>query len=435
VEYTNSKNIPLIMGADSNGHHILWNSYKTTPRGRIICELINKYNLNVENKGDLPTFTNTRGFKSVIDITVTNKSANKLIKSWEVDQKPSLSDHKMILIKLDIGNHTTSYKICTENIKWDEYKEEVTKALDKQPFRYKVSGSPQERVDKDTKFINNILMDVFNEMCPLTKITRKSKVPWNKEVDKTKKKALKQKSETIKSSTEDNRTTLKAKERDYRRELQKIGRQGWKDFCSTTKSKSKVAKFPKQRNNEWERLNCLKLPNGEFTKTTEETLTFLADTHYPENDHQRQVTLTDTQDQLEDEFITNESYRRAIKTLQSKKAPGPDKVMNEMMKACSDILELPLKHIFKRCLKHSISPTQWKINKGVILAKPDKDDYSHPKAFRIISLTSNIQKLMEKMILIYLEDKVGIGKKLTKNQFGFRKRKCTQAALHKLTKL
>ena len=433
VEYTNSKHIPLIMGADSNGHHTLWNSYKTTPRGRIICELINKHNLNVENKGNLPTFTNTRGFRSVIDITVTNKNANKIIKSWEVDKNTSLSDHKMITIKLDIGNHTTSYKRSTDNIKWDEYREEIKKALEKQPFRFKEGAMPQERIDKDTKFINKLLTEVFNEMCPLIKITHKSKVPWNKEVDSLKKKVLKQKSTTIDCTTEENRNNLKDKEKDYRRELQRIGRQGWKDFCSTAKSKSKIAKFPKQRNNEWERLNCLKLPNGEYTKTSEETLKYLADTHYPVSDIHRLAMKTDPKDRVEDEAITSETYNRAIKSLQPKKAPGPDKTMNEMLKACSDLLELPLFHIFKRCLKHSISPTQWKTNKGIILAKPEKEDYAQPKAFRIISLTSNIQKLLEKMILIYLEEKVGIDKKLTKNQFGFRKRKCTQTALHRLT--
>ena len=433
VEHTNNKNIPLVMGADSNGHHTLWNSYKTTARGRMICELINKYNLNVENKGNLPTFTNTRNYKSIIDITITNKSATKLIKSWEVEQKPSLSDHKMITIKLDIGNHTIAYKRCTDNIKWDEYKEKVKKALEKHPYKYKTNGTPQERVDKDTNFINKTLMDVFDEVCPLTKITHKSKIPWNKEIDKIKKKTLKQKSNTINSSTTESRKNLEEREKDYRRELQKIGRQGWKDYCSTTKSKRKLAKFPKQGNKEWERLNCLQLPNGEYTKTATETLKFLADTHYPENDQHSQQTVPETQDQIEDEIFTTQAYKRAIKTLQPRKAPGPDKIMNEMLKTCNELLELPLTSIFKRCLKHAISPTQWKVNKGIILAKPEKDNYSHPKAFRIISLTSNIQKLMEKMILIYLEEKVGIDKKLTKNQFGFRKRKSTQAALHRLT--
>ena len=33
VEYTNAKNIPLIMGTDSNGHHILWNSFKLPLEG------------------------------------------------------------------------------------------------------------------------------------------------------------------------------------------------------------------------------------------------------------------------------------------------------------------------------------------------------------------------------------------------------------------
>ena len=105
-----------------------------------------------------------------------------------------------------------------------------------------------------------------------------------------------------------------------------------------------------------------------------------------------------------------------------------------MIKTCQEALKDPLLHIFKQCLNSARSPKSWSINGSIILAKPNKDDYSQPSAFRTISLTSNLQKLLEKMILIYLEETVKIDKKLTKNQFGFRKKKGTEAALHKLTR-
>ena len=105
-----------------------------------------------------------------------------------------------------------------------------------------------------------------------------------------------------------------------------------------------------------------------------------------------------------------------------------------MLTTCQDLLKDPLLHIFKQCLNQARSPKTWTKNGSIILAKPHKDDYSNPRAFRIISLTSNVQKLLEKIILIFLEDIVKIDKKLTKNQYGFRKRKGTEAALHKLTR-
>ena len=62
--YADNSNIPLIMGSDTNGHSVLWNSYKETERERILCNLINDLDLNIENTGKAPTFVNTRGFSS-----------------------------------------------------------------------------------------------------------------------------------------------------------------------------------------------------------------------------------------------------------------------------------------------------------------------------------------------------------------------------------
>ena len=52
-------------------------------------------------------------------------------------------------------------------------------------------------------------------------------------------------------------------------------------------------------------------------------------------------------------------------------------------------------------------PKKWKECLGVILAKPDKPDYSVPKAYRIISLLNCLRKVLEKIIatrLSYLAD-------------------------------
>ena len=74
------------------------------------------------------------------------------------------------------------------------------------------------------------------------------------------------------------------------------------------------------------------------------------------------------------------------------------------------------------------------LSNGIIIPKPGKDTYNNPRSFRIICLTSNLQKLLEKTILKYLELDIKIDKKLTKNQFGFRRGSSTEAAIHKLTR-
>ena len=57
-----------------------------------------------------------------------------------------------------------------------------------------------------------------------------------------------------------------------------------------------------------------------------------------------------------------------------------------------------LKYIFAASLKLRKVPPQWCISNVIFLPKPGKDDYSVPKAFRPISLTSFVFKAMEKVI-------------------------------------
>ena len=115
------------------------------------------------------------------------------------------------------------------------------------------------------KYINNILQESLNEICPRVEITHKTKTPWINELENLKRKTKKRKSETIHSSTPSNREEYASQERDYKRELQRIERQCWRDFCSNEKSYKKLAKFPKPKRKEWESLNTLKQQNGEHT--------------------------------------------------------------------------------------------------------------------------------------------------------------------------
>ena len=84
VDFTKSKNIPLIMGADSNGHHILWNSFKKNDRrGIFLAQLMEELNLSVANQGKNPTFQNSRGHKSIVN---RGYPVNCSFIQWPVEQ-------------------------------------------------------------------------------------------------------------------------------------------------------------------------------------------------------------------------------------------------------------------------------------------------------------------------------------------------------------
>jgi hypothetical protein len=74
-------------------------------------------------------------------------------------------------------------------------------------------------------------------------------------------------------------------------------------------------------------------------------------------------------------------------------------------------------------------PKRWVKSKVIFLAKPGKEDYTDPNAFRPISLCSFLLKGLEQLVLYHLEEKCLIKKPLSKAQHAFRKNKGTDTAL------
>ena len=81
-----------------------------------------------------------------------------------------------------------------------------------------------------------------------------------------------------------------------------------------------------------------------------------------------------------------------------------------------------------------VTPQSWQEAEAIYLPKPGKSDYRQPKSFRTITLASNLQKLMERLVLWHIEVDQKVHKKLNKNQFGFRRGASTDTALHKVVR-
>ena len=452
VEFSKTKNIPLIMGADSNGHHTLWNSFKQNDRrGILLAQLIERLNLTVANKGKKPTFLNSRGHKSIIDITMSNKKGDNLISNWRVSSDTSLSDHKMIVFNVDLGNKWESYERRFKDMDTEKYKTAVGKLLASKPIRARTGKYKRSNIDESVKYINKVLNNALDETCPMIKITHKSKVPWTRDLNKLKIKAKQTKNSAIAAhskkaslSTEEIaaiNAEQTATEAIYKKAIIEQDRKAYREYCSNISHSKNLAKVPKKKSQQWEQLNVLRKADGSYTEESSDTLEVLAAEHFPTDTQPGPLTPRTNEpfESSEDQNTICEIFHstrmdRVLKSLPLNKAPGMDNIRNKMVVAAWDHIKQPLQHIYKQCMTYSYCPASWKTCKGIIIPKEGKDDYSNPRAFRIISLTSNLQKLMERLILDYLERNTGVDRRLTKNQFGFRKRKSTEAAIHRLTR-
>lgn len=51
-----------------------------------------------------------------------------------------------------------------------------------------------------------------------------------------------------------------------------------------------------------------------------------------------------------------------------------------------------------QCIRIGYHPRTWKVTKRVVIRKPNKPNYSNPKAYRIICLLNCLGKIVEKVV-------------------------------------
>jgi hypothetical protein len=131
-------------------------------------------------------------------------------------------------------------------------------------------------------------------------------------------------------------------------------------------------------------------------------------------------------------IVTRGDIVSVIKSLPSRKAPGPDGIRNEQLKQLPLGAGSFLAIIFTACFRLGYFPQQWKKARIICLPKPGKP----PRiigSYRPISLLDSIGKLMERIILPHLLRFLAEENILPDFQFGFRREHCTHHALLRVT--
>ena len=441
-KFANDKKLALVMGTDTNAHSTTWGCTQKQDnickRAPVLIETINNNNLIIENQPEIniPTFDSPIG-RSNIDLTITNEKANKLIMNWDIKIN-NVSDHNTLVFEMNAGNIQISKYRDIKDCDWKIFKEEMDKMTLKKEKLYPITNKIS--LDNKMENITNQLVKAYEIACPEKERIFKTTIPWwNKELTKIKNETKKQRKKATITRTKDDWEKYKENDKKYNQEISKAKKTSWKKYCNETYKMKDLAKIPKTNNKHNEQLNCLETTNGKITTSPEETLKTLADTLFETKEKKETIEKIDIEDKKETEnvitkILNKTKIQNIVKELKQRKTPGEDKISNEIIQQAWTHIEDRIIHIFKHSLELNHIPKPWRLNKGVIIPKPYKDNYTNPRAFRVISLTSNFQKILEKAILNHLEDECKIDTKLTKNQYGFRKNKSTETAIHKLTR-
>ena len=87
----------------------------------------------------------------------------------------------------------------------------------------------------------------------------------------------------------------------------------------------------------------------------------------------------------------------AVRNAKANRAPGPDGITNEVLKAGSHPLWKALATLFTNCLDQEQVPAKWKESATILIVK--KGDRQKPRNYRPITLLPTVYKLFTKMLV------------------------------------
>jgi hypothetical protein len=126
INTANTKGYQFILCIDSNAHNTLWGSKTTNTRGRTMEEFIAQHNLEIQNRGNQPTFRTFREnrlMESIIDLTITSNKSSQPLTYWKVSNSYEGSDHRMIHFTVDTIRIHKEMSYNFSKCKWHDFRQ------------------------------------------------------------------------------------------------------------------------------------------------------------------------------------------------------------------------------------------------------------------------------------------------------------------------
>jgi hypothetical protein len=131
--------------------------------------------------------------------------------------------------------------------------------------------------------------------------------------------------------------------------------------------------------------------------------------------------------------VTKEEVAEVLEHLPPGKAPGPDGIPNEILKALAQEISEGLAYGISTAFARGELPSRYKESVTIALRKEGKKDYSLPSSYRPIALENTLAKVVEKVLanrLVHAAERYTL---LPWTQMGARKQRSTMSAIGLLT--
>lgn len=412
-----------IVTGDFNAKSPQWGMTYTDHRGQIMTEWIAENNLIVANKGDRPTFQRLN-CSSILDLTIVTEDVNRNIRHWEVSEAESLSDHNFIIFEVTDTKQFPQI-LSRSRLGWQLRK------LDKQKFEQEVMTIKENERLTSAEGFSQELCRISNKTMPKKRnqTRRKPVYWWNDDIAKLQKECMKSRRaytrHAKKSQAEDRQEKWEeymTKKKKLRDSIKKAKKSSWKQLCDEVDKDI------------WG--NGYKIVTRAmlgFPPRIKQSMAFTGEVAghlFPVHDP---VTFKRYKDAKFEPF-THEELKKACDKLRSKKAPGPGKILPEILQGVAAYRPKIVLDVYNKLAAEGQFPEEWKRAVLVLLKKGDKPINS-PGSYRPICLLDVEGKLYEQLIVARLKKELAKTGDLSDRQFGFRRGRQTVDAIRKVLKI
>ena len=439
IRHCQEDGLPLVVGCDSNAHHVTWGSTDINDRGRGLLEYLVTTDLEILNRGGEPTFR-TAARSEVLDLTLCSRSLMNSVEDWRVSQEPSLSDHMQIVFKLANVRPEVIRRRNPRKTDWTSFGRHLAIGLESFPRRH----GTNEEVELCVEHLQRALISSFEASCPERTVGSNRKVSWwGPELQGLRTEARRAWNRARNTGHQSDWDLYRRAQKVYRDSILVAKRRSWKGFCESMESFPEASRLCRiLARNPDSTLEAVRLPEGGVV-SGEQCLIHLLETSFPgfsrETEDETYVWPSEPKARARGEdwglaakVVKPEKVKWAIRTFKPFKSAGPDGIFPALLQEGLELIIGPLTRTLRACLALGYVPKAWKLARVVFIPKMGRTCCSTAKDFRPISLTSFLLKTLEKLIDAYIRDAVLGRHPLHVNQHAYRAGYSTETALHAL---
>lgn len=409
---------PVIIAGDFNAWAVEWGCSRTNARGNALLCALSTLDVVLANSGQVHTFRGPAG-NSIVDVTFASSYLVRGGMSWVVSEHYTHSDHQAILYTVSSGRNLRPI-LAPRRSGWK------AASFDEAMLSFMMEDTEtlQGSATMKTREIVNLLTKACDAAMPRRVVCGSARPPvywWNEEIAEMRSKCLRARRIYQRSRGRDTFLILRqeykmarcrltiavreSKRRSFEELCREVDRDPWGRPYKTVVGKLKRSQPP----------SC----PGLMLK--------IVTTLFPQQLESPPV-IGQTSANHDIIPVTEEELLRVCGRIGNSKAPGLDNIPNVALKAAIRARPDLFVDTYNTCLKEGTFPSQWKVQRLVLLPKGQKPP-EEPSSYRPICLLDTAGKVLERLICNRLEEALENNGGLAEHQYGFRRAHSTLDAI------